>query len=413
MMESEQSNPPTTSRCSQSRLEPLRKNARIVGCHRAMCVRCDRCDRRIELPVSNQWLLRLHQVQGQYAASARSVEGSCKGELETITIRASPKLCPGYNDGSCLALRTSKYIRTWKEFKSLPGVYKTDREWLGLRYPPAEGYSVNPNWQDKLKNAARSMSGLTPPYIRYLSWRFAWHLFWYYKGMRHECAPLERMWGNVAADVLLWHFGLLQDHDLEALYCTSVGSLLGLLVCRWDYGIAVLEMFYAIRQDLDKDGFNPLKSAVQRANTAMSRYIKANIKKDDEEDDGEQRYQRMLLNSAFRVAEKLLRHYATEEQHQFFAKLYFKPPDIPREAFSLLVQDRFDKIEEEPGEQEHKRADKSIQWLVHHIAEHEAIHGQIEPGDATVPHELHMNNYVNELESWFGPEFIKELAESL
>ncbi|KAK1598537.1 uncharacterized protein LY79DRAFT_537418 [Colletotrichum navitas] len=324
------------------------------------------------------------------------------------TIRASPKLCPGYSDGSCIASGTLEYIRTWREFKSLPGVYKTDRKWLKLRYPPAEGYSAHPGWQEMLKNAARSVADLTPPYIRYLSWRFAWHLFWHHRGMRHQSAPLERMWGNVAADVLLWHFRLLQDHDLEVLYSMSVGSLLGLLACRWDYGIAVLEMFYAIRQDLDKHSFNPLKSAVQRADTAMRWYIKA-INKDEEE----QRYQRMLLSSAFRVLNNMLRVYATERQCRVFAKLYCRPPPIPRDFFVIFSRDQFGKeMEQESGQLERERADKSIKWLVHHIAEHEAIHGKIEPKGTTAPHDRHMS-CVNAVESWYGHAFIEELAESL
>ncbi|KAK1986987.1 hypothetical protein LZ30DRAFT_221150 [Colletotrichum cereale] len=387
-------------------LEQLRENARISGGHTGMCVRCDRCDRRIEAPVSNRWLLRMTEANYQHSIPAPSSIRSREGEPRMTTIRASPKLCPGYIDGSCLALKTSEYTQTWKQFKSLPGVYKTDREWLRLGYPPAAGYSADPGWQDRLKVAARSMPDLTLPYVRYLSWRFAWHLFWHHRGMRHENAPLERMWGNVAADVLLWHFGLLQDYDLEALYCTSLGSLVGLLACRWDYGIAVLEMFYAIRQDLDKHGFDPLKSAVQRTDTAMRRYIKASFKEDYEE----QGYQRMLLKSAFRVVNNKLRVYATEEQYRLFAKLQRNPPRIPKETLSLFSQDRFDEeIEEEPGELAREWANKSIKWLMHHIAEHEAIHGTIEPRDAMTPYDLDMSR-VEEAQRWFGHEFIEELT---
>ncbi|GJC86540.1 hypothetical protein ColLi_09378 [Colletotrichum liriopes] len=252
------------------------------------------------------------------------------------------------------------------------------------------------------------MDDLTPPYIRYLGWRFAWHLFWYHRGMRHENAPLERMWGNVAADVLLWHFGLLQDCDLEALYCTSVSSLVGLLMCRWDYGIAILEMFHAIRQDLDKHGFNPLKSAVQRADTAMKKYVGACVGGDDEE----QEYRRYLLNSAFSAVHNRLHEHGTEEQQQLFAKLRSTPPSIPDEIFRLFSQDQIDEEVEEPDEQDRGRASKSIKWLMNHIAEHEAIHGAIEPRDVRARRGLDMGR-MDEVQNWFGREFIEELAESV
>ncbi|GKT43987.1 uncharacterized protein ColSpa_04168 [Colletotrichum spaethianum] len=237
-----------------------------------------------------------------------------------------------------------------------------DKAWLKLRYPPAEGYSTHPGWQDRLEYATRSMADLKPPYVRYLGWRFAWHLFWHHKGMRHENAPLERMWGNVAADVLLWHFELLKERDLEALYCTSVGSLIGLLVCRWDYGIAILEMFYAVRQDLNKHGFNPLKSAVQGADTAMRKYIEARIRRDDEE----QEHRWFLVNGAFLAVSNILKEYGTEEQHQLFDKLYFFLPRLPYEDLCLFSQET---SEEEAGEEpddldlDQGRADQSIEWL--------------------------------------------------
>ncbi|KAK2059416.1 hypothetical protein LY76DRAFT_645502 [Colletotrichum caudatum] len=354
----------------------------------------------------------MSEFKVRYPILAESFVQSDEVELGRTTIRASPKLCPGYNDGRCVESKTPDYIRSWKRFKLLPGVYKTDREWLKLRYPPVVGYSAHPGWQNMLKHAAKSVASLTPPYIRYLSWRFAWHLFWHRRGMRHQFAPLERMWGNVAADVLLWHFGLLQDHDLEALYSTSVGSLLGLLVCRWDYGIVMLEMFYAIRQDLDKHVFNPLKSAVERADTAMRWYIKA-INKDDEE----QRYQRMLLNSAFRVLGNMLRVHATKTQCRHFAKLYCRPPPIPEESFGLFSRGQPDEeIGQDPGElereMEYKREDTLIEWLTHHIAEYEAVNGMIRPKSVTAPHDLYMSR-LNAVESWYGHELIEELAESV
>ncbi|KAK1990941.1 hypothetical protein LX36DRAFT_663781 [Colletotrichum falcatum] len=402
---------PTVTTVPRYRLPPLellRENARIFGGHIDMWVRCDRCNRRIEAPVSRIWLLGMSEVRDRYPVPAASFIRSREGERGMTTIRASPKLCTGYSDGSCFASRNFEYVRTWKAFKSLPGSYKTDREWLSLRYPPTEGYSAHPGWQDMLKNAAMSATYLTPPYTRYLSWRFAWHLFWHHGGMRHQSAPLERMWGNVAADVLLWQFGLLQDRDVEALYCTSVGSLVGLLACRWDYGIAVLEMFYAIRQDLNKHGFSSLKAAVQRADTAMRWYIKA-IREDDEE----QRYQRMLLNSRFLVLSDMLRAYATEEQCRFFAMLYCKPPQIPREAFGLVSKYQFDEeSDEESGEVEGERADEAIKWLMHHIAEHEAIHGTFVPQGAEARDDLTMS-HLYAFKSCYGNEFIEELTESV
>ncbi|GJC95242.1 hypothetical protein ColKHC_04068 [Colletotrichum higginsianum] len=152
---------------------------------------------------------------------------------------------------------------------------------------------------------------------------------------RHEAQgrPLERMWGNVAADVLLWHFQLLGDADLEALYCTSVRSLVGLLVCQWDCGITILEMFYAVRRDLDKPCFNPLKSAVQRADTAMRKYITAHVARVGHK---EQEYRRWMVSDAFLAIEDKLREHMGEEEHLFLTERWSPPLPLLNEDFGLF-----------------------------------------------------------------------------
>ncbi|KAJ0167479.1 hypothetical protein CTA2_2393 [Colletotrichum tanaceti] len=315
---------PVVPKCRLLPLELLRQKAYVVGRHVEIYVKCDRCGRSIIAPVSCDWVLRMSEDKIRFPGPV------------TTMIRVSPQLCPGYNDGSCIAMRTPEYIQTWMNLKPVPGVLNTDRQWLELRYPPAEGYSAPPEWQGRLKRATKLIPTLTPPYIQYLHWRFAWHLFWHHKGMRHKDAPLERMWGNVAADVLLWHFQLLGDADLEALYCTSVRSLVGLLVCQWDCGITILEMFCAVRRDLDKPCFNPLKSAVQRADTAMRKYITAHVARASRK---EQFYRRLMVSDAFLAIGDRMREYMGEEEHLSITEQWTSPLQFLDEYLGLFIQD--------------------------------------------------------------------------
>lgn len=297
-----------------------------------MPVKCDRCQRHLNAPVPREWLLRL--ARSKYPVLKTQFLRVGRESGDTV-IRISPLLCPGNVDSSCLAMRTPEYRKTWENIKPLPGINRTDQEWLKLGFPPKEGLTGALDWQERLTSATVTVENLSKPWIRYLSWRFAWHLFWHHKGLRHENAKLERMWGNVAADVLLWQFRLLDDEDLVGIYCTSVVSLLGMILCHWHYGLAIVETFSGIRRDLGRNGFNPLKSAIQRADTAMRKFLEACIGNDRKE----QGHRRETVYAAFCCVEYQMHTYGTLEQHEYLDGLRSYPLPLPSEAYQLYSKD--------------------------------------------------------------------------
>ncbi|KAK1640543.1 hypothetical protein BDP81DRAFT_420261 [Colletotrichum phormii] len=152
---------------------------------------------------------------------------------------------------------------------------------------------------------------LSNTWIIYLHWRCAWNFFSLRKGgVRHESAKLERMWGQVDVDMMLLEYGMLEKADLEALYCTSYSTLADLISCGWLYALAVLNMFFGIRRDIRKDQFNPLKMAVQRADTAMGKYLSACVNMTDSERD----FRRHAAFTAYRHVEEHLNYHASAPQ---------------------------------------------------------------------------------------------------
>ncbi|KAG7051278.1 hypothetical protein JMJ77_0001903 [Colletotrichum scovillei] len=240
-------------------------------------------------------------------------------------------VCPGNVNGTCLTKRTQDDTKTWAELKALPGTSpEVDQEWLQLDLPPAVGYLAAPDWQEKLQSAVTDASRNDPPesklsksWLNYLYWRCAWLFFSLRKGgLRHENAKLERMWGQVDVDILLLGYGVLEKADLEALYCTSYSTLAGLISCKWLYGSALLNMFLGIRRDIGKEQFNQLKRAVQRADTAMGKYLLACVNINVMEWNARRR----AAFTAYMQVEEHLHHYASPSQLREFLKLRQSPP---------------------------------------------------------------------------------------
>ncbi|UQC78349.1 uncharacterized protein CLUP02_03826 [Colletotrichum lupini] len=282
-----------TAKSSDNRLSPLDTFRAMIeesGPNVDMYALCDRCGRVLKVPV-----------------------------------------CPGNENGTCLTKRTHDDIKTWGELKALPETSpEVDQEWLQLDLPSAVGYLAAPDWQEKLQSAVINASRNDPPesrlsksWVNYIYWRCAWLFFSLRKGgLRHENAKLERMWGQVDVDILLLGYGVLEKADLEALYCTSYSTLAGLVSCKWLYGSALLNMFFGIRRDIGKDQFNQLKRAVQRADTAMGKYLLACVNMDAVEWNARRR----AAFTAYRHVEEHLHHYASTSQLREFLKLRQSPP---------------------------------------------------------------------------------------
>lgn len=292
---------------------------------------CDRCGRVLKVLVPREWLGRLERNKDRYPLPSSLPPPSLEAYLGTIHLRISPQVCPGNGDGSCLTMRTYDYIETREELKALPETsHEADQEWLQLGLPSAVGYLAAPGWQEEFQSTVTDAYRNDPPESRlsnswfiYLHWRCAWLFFSLRKGgLRHENAKLERMWGQVDVDILLLGYGVLEKADLEALYCTSYSTLAGLISCKWLYGSALLNMFFGIRRDIGKEQFNQLKRAVQRADTAMGRYLLACGNMNAMEWD----VRRRAAFTAYRHIEEHLHHYASPSQLREFLKLRQSPP---------------------------------------------------------------------------------------
>ncbi|KAK1691378.1 hypothetical protein BDP55DRAFT_723976 [Colletotrichum godetiae] len=109
---------------------------------------------------------------------------------------------------------------------------------------------------------------------------------------------------------MLLEYGMLEKADLEALYCTNYSTLAGLISCGWLYALAVLNIFFGIRRDIGKDQFNQLKMAVQRADTAMGKYLSACVNMTDSERD----FRRQAAFTAYRHVEEHLIYHASAPQ---------------------------------------------------------------------------------------------------
>ncbi|KAJ0298856.1 hypothetical protein COL516b_009658 [Colletotrichum fioriniae] len=81
-------------------------------------------------------------------------------------------------------------------------------------------------------------------------------------------------------------------------------------------------MFFGIRRDIGKEQFNQLKRAVQRADTAMGRYLLACGNMNAMEWD----VRRRAAFTAYRHIEEHLHHYASPSQLREFLKLRQSPP---------------------------------------------------------------------------------------
>ncbi|OHF02592.1 hypothetical protein CORC01_01988 [Colletotrichum orchidophilum] len=322
------------------------ENAARTGCNVTMPAKCDRCERVIQVPVPQQWLSKLDEYQGRFPVRSGRSHRYWSDYVGDIPLRISLQVCPGNEDGSCLAMRTLEDTKTWWELKELPGTFAADQTWLQLGLPSDVGLLAAPGWQEKLQSAVEDAFRDDPPHLRlnnswviYFHWRCAWHFFCLRKGgMRHENAKLQRMWGSIEADLLLWQFGMLEDADLEALYCTSIKNLMGLISCRWDYGLTILEMFFGIRRDINKDQFNPLKMAVQHADTAMRKYLSACVNKAEME----RHVRRRVAFAAFRHVEQHLRRYANPQQLGLFNSLR-KWPSLPLDELREVCVVEYDK----------------------------------------------------------------------
>ncbi|KAK1727352.1 hypothetical protein CaCOL14_006430 [Colletotrichum acutatum] len=306
---------------------------------------CDRCGRVLKVLVPKEWLGRLERNEYQYHLPSSLQPRSLEAYLGDIHLRISPQVCPGNGNGSCLTMRTREGIKTWEEPKALPETSpEVDRAWLQLGLPPAVGYLAAPDWQEKLQSAVADADRNDPPESRiskswliYLHWRCAWLFFSRRKGgLRHENAKLERMWGQVDVDILLLGFGMLEKADLEALYCTSHSTLAGLISCKWLYGSALLNMFFGIRRDIGKEQFNQLKRAVQRADTAMGKYLLACINKNAVG----WRVRRQAAFTAYRHVEEHLHHYASPSQLREFSKLRQSPPPPSAELLEEFLAEK-------------------------------------------------------------------------
>ncbi|KXH39777.1 hypothetical protein CSIM01_07797 [Colletotrichum simmondsii] len=324
----------TTAKSSDNRLTPLdtfRAMIEGLGPKVDMHALCDRCGRVLEVPVPKEWLGRLERDKDRYPLPSSLTPRSWEAYLGDTHLRISSQVCPGNVDGTCLIKRTQDDIKTWGELKALPETSpEVDQEWLQLDLPSAVGYLAAPDWQEKLQSAVADASRNDPPesrlsksWLNYIYWRCAWLFFSLRKGgLRHENAKLERMWGQVDVDILLLEYGVLEKADLEALYCTSYSTLAGLISCKWLYGSALLNMFLGIRRDIGKDQFNQLKRAVQRADTAMGKYLLACVNMNVMEWSARRR----AAFTAYLQVEEHLHHYASPSQLREFLKLRQSPP---------------------------------------------------------------------------------------
>ncbi|KAI3534867.1 hypothetical protein CABS01_13559 [Colletotrichum abscissum] len=323
-----------TAKSSDNRLSPLdtfRAMIEELGPSVKTHALCDRCGQVLKVPVPKEWLGRLERDKDRYPLPSNLTPRSWEAYLGDTHLRISSQVCPGNENGTCLTKRTHDDIKTWGELKALPETSpEVDQEWLQLDLPSAVGYLAAPDWQEKLQSAVINASRNDPPesrlsksWVNYIYWRCAWLFFSLRKGgLRHENAKLERMWGQVDVDILLLEYGVLEKADLEALYCTSYSSLAGLISCKWLYGSALLNMFFGIRRDIGKDQFNQLKRAVQRADTAMGKYLLACVNMDAVEWNARRR----AAFTAYRHVEEHLHHYASTSQLREFFKLRQSPP---------------------------------------------------------------------------------------